>query len=260
MGNTPRAPRTRLDGVTVLVARPVGRAASLVHRLRALGADARHVPTASLRTTDAPAAARSVLARAGGAHAVVFTSGAAVRHAAVVAPALDFAALRTLAVGPATARALARRGAEPVLPSLRFDSEGLLALPELAQVRGRRVVLVTAPGGRDALRSTLVARGARVELAYVYRRVAPRWRASHRELLAGVAPPCALLVSSVESVEALATLSGDAGWRALRRCRAVASSERVAEALHARGIARVSVARTALPHDLVAALLALPRD
>ena len=260
MAKTARAPRTRLDGVTVLVARPVGRAAALVWRLRALGADARHLPTASLRTTDMPAVARSVLARAGGAHALVFTSGAAVRHAARIAPDFDFAALRTIAVGPATARALARRGAAPVLPSLRFDSEGVLALPELSQVRGRRVVLVTAPGGRDALRATLAARGARIEVANVYRRVPPRWRAAHHELLADAKPPCALVVSSVESVAALETLAGAEAWRALRRCRAVASSARVAEALRERGISRIGLARSALPHDLVAALLSLPRD
>ncbi|HVF34132.1 MAG TPA: uroporphyrinogen-III synthase, partial [Candidatus Saccharimonadia bacterium] len=245
--------RDPLRGTTVFVARPVGRAAGVLQRLRALGADAVHLPTASLRVTDAPAAARAVLARAGAAHATVFTSASAVRHAAAIAPQLDFAALRTLAVGPATARALARRHAEPTLPGLRFDSEGVLALPELTQVRNRRIVLVTAPGGRGDLARTLAARGARIEHAYVYRRVLPRWRDSHHRAVLDAAAPTLLIVSSVEAIAALRTLAGADGWRAIRRGAAIASSARVARALRDAGIPRVHVARSALPLDLVEA-------
>lgn len=242
-----------LRGTTVFVARPVGQAGSVLQRLRALGADAVHLPTASLRLTEAVAAARAALVRASAAHATVFTSPSAVRYAASVAPALDFAALRAIAVGPATARALARRHAEPTLPGLRFDSEGVLALPELSQVRHRRIVLVTAPGGRADLARTLAARGAKVEHAYVYRRVLPRWRDSHRRALLEAAAPTLLLVSSVEAIAALATLAGAEGWRAVRRGAAIASSARVARALRDAGMARVHVARSALPLDMVEA-------
>src|SRR5688500_16231338 len=129
--------RQRLRGCTVFVARPVGRAGPIARRVRSLGGDAVHLPTASLRVTDAPSVARGVLARAASAHATVFSSPTAVRFAVSVSPALDFAALRAIAVGPATARAIARRGGEPILPGMRFDSEGVLALPELARVSGR---------------------------------------------------------------------------------------------------------------------------
>jgi uroporphyrinogen-III synthase len=250
----------RLRGVTVLVARPVGRGASIAERVRMLGGDAIHLPTASLRVTDTPAQARAVLARAHAAHATVFTSATAVKFASAVAPDLDFATMRTIAVGPSTARALAWRGAEPILPSLRFDSEGVLALPELSNVRGRRVVIVTAPGGRDEMARTLMARGARVEHALVYRRTLPRWHARHHEALRELEPPCALVVSSAEAIAALGLLAGDEGFALLKRVPAFAGSARVAQALRRAGFrGGIHVARSALAHDLVEALAAQRR-
>ena len=171
--------------------------------------------------------------------------------------ALDFAALRCIAVGPATARALARRGAEPILPSVRFDSEGVLALPELARVSGRRIVLATAPGGRDELERALALRGARIEHAMVYRRTLPRWREAHREALRRARPPCMLVVSSAEAVAALAQLAGAALLAPLRRdATAIASSARVAQALQRDGWTRVRLAHSALANELVDALVA----
>ncbi|MFX9532994.1 uroporphyrinogen-III synthase, partial [Acinetobacter baumannii] len=64
-----------------------------------------------------------------------------------------------------------RAGLEPVAVPERMDSEGLLALPELRDVRGIAVGLVTAPGGRDAIAPALRARGAQVRRADVYRRL-----------------------------------------------------------------------------------------
>jgi uroporphyrinogen-III synthase len=250
----------RLRGCTVLVARPVGRGGPIARRVRALGAEAVHLPTASLRTTDAPSVARGVLARAASAHATIFSSPTAVRFAAAVAPTLDFAALRAIAVGPATARAIARRGGEPILPGRRFDSEGVLALPELARVSGRRIVLVTAPGGRDAIASALAARGARLEHAMVYRRTLPVWREAHREALRTAGRPCLVVVSSVDAVAALARLASPMLLEPLRQDAVViASSSRVADALARAGWAKVKLARSALAGDLVDALVANAR-
>jgi uroporphyrinogen-III synthase len=84
--------------------------------------------------------------------------------------------LRPATVGPGTARALAERGVTNCLaPSERFDSEALLALPELApeQVAGRRVAIFRGDGGRELLADTLRARGATVDCIACYRRLPP---------------------------------------------------------------------------------------
>lgn len=84
-------------------------------------------------------------------------------------PALVLGGARVLAVGARTAEVLAAMGYGAVQPA-RADSEGLLALPVLADVAGRRILLVCGEGGRMLLAETLVARGARVERFVCYRR------------------------------------------------------------------------------------------
>lgn len=84
-------------------------------------------------------------------------------------PRLDPGAALLLAVGARTAAALAERGQAARRPA-RADSEGLLALPELADVTGRRVLVVCGAGGRTLLVEELAARGARVDRFVCYRR------------------------------------------------------------------------------------------
>ncbi len=81
---------------------------------------------------------------------------------------------RLAAVGSGTAQALQQAGFKvDLLPDARFDSEGLLALPELSRLAGRRVVIVRGEGGRPLLGDELRARGADVVYAEVYRRSRP---------------------------------------------------------------------------------------
>src|SRR5262249_5931396 len=78
------------------------------------------------------------------------------------------------AVGSGTRRALQALGARRVLaPEDGADSEALLALPELHDVAGKRILIVRGEGGRELLAETLVARGARTEYLECYRRVLP---------------------------------------------------------------------------------------
>ena len=74
-----------------------------------------------------------------------------------------------------------RLGVDAMSPT-RMDSEGLLAMPALRDIGGRRVGLVTAPGGRNRLAPALQSRGAEVRRADVYDRTpvtiaAARWQA-----------------------------------------------------------------------------------
>jgi len=148
---------------------------------------------------------------------------------------------------------LRRAGAGAVEAPARMDSEGLLALPVLRDVHALDVGLVTAPGGRGVIATTLAERGARVRRAHVYERVAiapsPRAVAALRALHA----PAWLLASSGEALEhVVATLPGDALAR-LRGVGGVAASERLAGLARDLGLQVAAVAANARPAAMLAA-------
>jgi len=60
------------------------------------------------------------------------------------------------------------------VPATTMDSEGLLALPELLDVAGKRIVIFRGDRGRELLRTALEARGATVVQVECYRRAKPQ--------------------------------------------------------------------------------------
>lgn len=186
------------------------------------------------------------------AHAVVFTSPVAVDAAAALVPLPP--TLHALAVGGGTAAALRRRGVAHVEHPERMDSDGLLALPSLADVAGCAIGLVTAPGGRDAIEPALCERGARVLRADVYLRevVAPPPRSLAQ--LQAIDGRLAIAASSSEAVRALLAQVDQVTRTRLRDARVLAASLRIAEAAIALGFEDVVLAAGPRPAQLVAAL------
>ena len=120
--------------------------------------------------------------------------------------------LRAVAIGRGSQRELEQRGFSQVLaPEGEADSEALLALPGLAEVAGKRVVIFRGQGGRELLGDTLAARGAHVEYAECYRRARPAQNVSATEPAWARRPLDAVTVSSGEGLANLdAMLSA---WR-----------------------------------------------
>jgi uroporphyrinogen-III synthase len=126
--------------------------------------------------------------------------------------------LQVAAVGAGTRRELEKHAIEDVIaPTALADSEALLALPELFQVKEKRVVILRGQGGRSLLGDTLVKRGASVKYAECYRRVAPR--SDPAGLLAAWqrGEVHAVSVSSGEGLENLAAMLGKTGEGCLQR-------------------------------------------
>jgi len=108
--------------------------------------------------------------------------------------------VRVATVGQGSAKALHEAGiAQVIAPTERFDSEGLLALPELQDVAGKRVMIFRGDGGRELLGDTLKARGAKLEYAGCYLRSKPELDTG--ALLA--AKPDAITVTSSEALSHL---------------------------------------------------------
>lgn len=165
-----QTPRRPLDGRRVAVTRPRGRDAELSRALARLGA----VPVAAPLTKAAPprsfAALDAALRRFSEHDACAFSSAAAVDAVFARARRLKLRLARPprlLAVGPATARALAARGWRGALRPREETGAGLARA--LKGARGLRVFLPQAEGGRDEAAALLRRAGALVTRAAAYR-------------------------------------------------------------------------------------------
>ncbi|HEX9398142.1 MAG TPA: uroporphyrinogen-III synthase [Burkholderiales bacterium] len=198
-----------LAGRGVVVTRPSALAAGLAARIEAAGGRAIRFPAIKIEDLPRPAA----LKRTASYDLAIFISPTAVDKA--VGDGRRWP--RVAAVGAGTRQALEARGVSPVIaPQGEADSEALLALPELRQVAGQRVLIVRGEGGRALLGETLTKRGARVEYAECYRRTRPR--ADPTPLLSSWAGGAvhAVTVNSGEALENFAALLGEAGAARLR--------------------------------------------
>lgn len=242
-----------LAGARVAITRPVGAGAALRARVRALGGIALPLPGSSLRAMADTRSARATLREALASDVLIFTSPAAVRFAMRLLPLRTRA--RMIVPGAGTARALRRLAQLEAQIPRTADSEGMLAVSGLQHVRGRRVGIIGAPGGRGLLQSELERRGARIVQAHVYRRVPPRLDRRHTRALLRAGAPLYVPLSSGEALQnLLMALPGDAK-RALLAGTAIASSDRLLQAAREAGFERVLRAKSAGDADLVGAIV-----
>lgn len=206
-----------LSGLSVLVTRPAERAEGLVAAIAARGGRPLHCPAVVIEPLP-PAADPADPARYA---AMLFVSPAAVSHGVAALGLTPGTAPALGAIGATTARTLREQGfAVTIGPAASQDSEGLLRAPALARerVEGQRILIVRGTGGREALAGGLMARGASVTYAEVYRRRRP-------ETMDGALAASADIVT-VTSNECLENLlhSLDAGQRARLLDRPVAAA------------------------------------
>ncbi|MFZ1576531.1 MAG: uroporphyrinogen-III synthase [Chromatiaceae bacterium] len=245
-----------LAGRGVLVTRPRAQAAGLCQLIMAAGGRAIAFPTIEIEAAGDQESARRLLAEP--ADLLCFTSRNAVDYALTLFPGGVLpTSPRLAAVGKATAEALTAAGRAPALvPEGRYDSEALLALPELQDLGGLRAVIVRGEGGRPLLGETLRARGAEVAYAEVYRRALPEVESA--VLLAGWEREVQFVTAtSGEILDNLMRILGEAGReRLLATPLAVVSAHTGLDA-ERMGFMRVELAERADDPALVQALCRL---
>ncbi len=150
-----------LAGRGVLVTRPAAQAEPLCRLIEAAGGRAIRFPTIAIEPA-ADAGTRARLAEPW--DLLYFVSPNAVEQALALVPDGRWPRVSWVAaVGRGTAKALEAAGRAPdLVPSERYESEALLAMPELADMRGRRVLIVRGEGGRGLFAEAMTARGAEV--------------------------------------------------------------------------------------------------
>jgi uroporphyrinogen-III synthase len=203
-----------LAGVHIAVTRPPEQATKLTAAIIGAGGAVISFPLLDIKGLEDLTAFHAAVTPLSLFDWAVFISTNAVQHGmpllqqAGISPSLKFAA-----IGPTTAASLQSYGvAEVLTPSERFDSEALLALPELQYMQGQRVLIVRGVGGRELLADTLKQRGADVVFGECYRRVNPQSSAQRLQQAYDQGQLHGIVVTSTEALRFLLTLGGNADW------------------------------------------------
>ena len=218
-----------LGGLNIVVTRPREQATQIAQSIHQAGGNAILFPLLEISSLPDPQPLRELIGRLPEFDLAIFISPNAVRYGmeAILASGSLPQGLKIAAVGQGSARALQGYDIRDIIaPQGRSDSEALLALPELQQVEGRRVVIFRGEAGRELLGETLKARGATVAYAACYRRSKPQQAIS--ALFA--ACPDALTVTSSEALGYLWDLSEPAEKAQLVKLPLFVPHPRIAEA------------------------------
>ena len=147
------------------------------------------------------------------------------------------------AIGQKTAQALNNYGIDAYHSPLGYDSEALLACPDLQQISGERVLIIRGVGGRPALGDELSARGAEVVYAELYERHCPKYE--NADIVKSLSPaPDVILISSGEGLNNLNLLVQQAGLSidSLKGCHIIVPSERVKDIAWNMGFKNITTA------------------
>jgi uroporphyrinogen-III synthase len=242
----------------VLVTRPAGQSDELCARLRAQGLHPAVCPLIDIEPFPEPnARQRSRLLALDECRHIIFVSVNAVRYGMKWVedcwPQLPLD-LNWYAVGEASARALASHGVTVQRPGTEMNSEGLLALADLQQVKNQRVLIIKGEGGRGALRETLQQRGARVDELAAYRRHRPQLSDG---ALFGIIEEhhCKLLLlSSGEALHNMVSLLNEEELRQVRQLTVIVPGARVAAIARTSGFSHVIASVSATDDDTLAAI------
>lgn len=238
-----------LAELTVLVTRPASQAAGLCEAITQRGGAAIAFPAVEISALSASAAS--------GHDLIVFVSVNAVAHGMHLIEKSPTA--RVAAIGKATAAALAQTSLPAdIVPEAGFNSEALLAHPDLTLTSGARVLIVHGSGGRELLQESFRSHGMVVETREVYQRVRPvvddatrnaieeRWASEGIDVVTA---------TSIETLHNLVEILSERGRALLREATLLVASRRIAEAAQAAGLnGTVIVANGADDASMIGAL------
>lgn len=221
-----------LENIGVLVTRPAHQAEELCRAIEQSGGRAVRFPVLEIVAMEDSEVLNQIVERLESFDIAVFISPNAVNKAVnLVQASRPFpSSLKLAAVGRASAKAIASCGLEvDLFPATRFNSEALLAMDEMQDVAGKRIVIFRGDGGREILAETLKARGAHVEYAEVYRRVKPKSDVTHLMRHWARGEIDIITVTSNEGLRNLYDMVGQLGRQWLRKSPLVVVSDRAAE-------------------------------
>lgn len=225
------------SGLKIVVTRPREQSENLAQRIIQLGGQAILFPLLEIHPAADTTELNRQLARLQEFNLAIFISPNAVRYGMDAILTLSDAAqilstLKIAAIGPGSVQALREYGVHEVIApptnfdQAKFDSETLLAQPELQAVAGWKVLIFRGDGGRALLGDTLKLRGATVQYATCYRRSKPQFNVNI--LLA--TRPDAITVTSSEALGYLFEILDEQTKKIILSIPLFAPHERIAQA------------------------------
>ncbi len=186
--------------------RPAAQAGALSTLIEAAGAKAIHFPCIEIIPTD-PHTLKTQIAALGPIDYAVFLSANAVHAALPVWPMIH---PTIIAIGPGTDQALAQFERSANYIPQHFSSEGLLELPLLKKLGGKKIVVFCGENSRPLLARSLRERGALVRECICYQRRCP---SQNTEQLSFIQSQkiSAIISTSLESLNNVYYLLGSEG-------------------------------------------------
>jgi uroporphyrinogen-III synthase len=217
-----------LAGIGVLVTRAAHQSAPLCELIRTHGGRPITFPALEIAGPENPEATQQQLAQLEQFDIAIFISPNAVIHGLKMLTNKTLLKKLTIAaVGKSTSRMLEQAGATvEITPADKFDSEALLEMPELHNVKDRKIIIFRGNGGRALLGETLQQRGAEVVYAEVYRRCKPA--TDPTELLSNWPTTVNIVTAtSIDILHNLVALLGTEGIQKLRSTPLLVISKRM---------------------------------
>ena len=247
-----------LAGLTVIITRPAHQAQPLCESISQAGGTVVKFPVIEILPPSNPGTIQSRLTQLNLANLAIFISANAVDAGlnALGGVAHWPEGVPIAAVGRATAAKLVSHGLSVNLVAPEpFNTEALLALPELKNLTEQSIMIFRGEGGRELLAQTLRDRGASVEYVECYRRVIPAsdpamlyqcWdesRDEKRKLL--------IVVTSNESLKNLVEMVNSEHLESLLASRLLTVSERAVSKASDLGFKQTPVIATAASNEMI---------
>ncbi|MEM8981517.1 MAG: uroporphyrinogen-III C-methyltransferase [Pseudomonadota bacterium] len=246
------------DAPRVLNTRPLGQTETLDTALTNAGFALDHLPGLAIEPIGADKI-RERFAPEPVPDFAVFVSRNAVEHG-FAALGLDTPATRCVAIGAATAEALAAHGVDEIMVNPGVRSEDLLTLEAWqGDLASKRIVIVRGDDGREVLRDTLTERGANVDVIDVYRRALPESDAAEVARVSAALDNDQYQAVTVMSLATMTNLETMLGTDRMARVSVVTPSHGVVEQREQSGVAGATVlADSADPTAIAAAIPTTP--
>lgn len=213
----------------IVITRPIGQAGKLSKLVQAAGGEVISFPLIEIAPLSNYQAFEHTISSLHEYDWAIFISSNAVQNGMPFVSKLELpSSLKFAAIGPSSAAELSKFGIQNTLiPKDRFDSESLLALPEMQTVKNQKVMIFRGIGGREVLADTLKSRGAEVNFAECYQRINPQQDLSQLKTFASTQSLDAIVVTSSEAMRNLLAMANHQAW--LKNVKLCVNHARIAE-------------------------------